>query len=830
MKNQPATTICPPACIALAARLRIACPARLPLLLLLLMLPAVAQAQDYTYTTNAGAITITGYHGSGGAVTIPSTITGLPVTSIGYRAFYANASLTNVTIGAGVTNIGLWALGGCPHLGTITADPLNPAYGSVAGVLFDKSQTTLVAYPGGQAGTYTIPSSVTNIGAGAFNGAIYPTGVAIPNSVTTIGDTAFSQCESVATAAIPDSVTSIGQGAFIQCDGLTNITIGAGVTNIGLGPFEYCFSLAVITVDAFNPAYSSVAGVLFDKSHATLIAYPLGSGAGTYTTYTVPSGVTNILAGAFLYSGYLTSVIIPSSVTSLGDEAFNSCDMLERVYFQGNAPSLGVNVFYYDPSAVAYYVAGTTNWGAMLGDLPTVVWDPLVPFNYTTNGGAITITGYIGYDGAATVPSKITGLPVTGIGYEAFWGSITLTNITIGDEVTSIGFSAFAACPSLAAITADPLNPAYSSMGGVLFNTSRATLVAYPEGNAAGTYTIPSSVTNIGAGAFSGSVNLTSVTIPNNVTRIEDYGFESCTSLTSVTIPDSVTSIGNSAFDNCSSLTNITIGNGVTSIGSWAFLNTKLTSATIGASVRSIGDHAFDYTGLTSVIIPRSVTYIGDYAFASCAILSGVYFLGDAPSLGGASVFLSDNIATLYYLPGTTNWGSQFGYRPTLLWNPQVQTSGPGFGVRTNRFGFNITGTSNLVIVVEACTSLAHPTWSPVRTNTLTGGASYFSDPHWTNYPARFYRIWNPMAVSPATAPWNAQVQTGDASFGVRTNQFGFTITGTSGLVVVVEACANLASPAWSPVRTNTLTGGSSYFSDPQWTDYPARLYRLRSP
>lgn len=66
-----------------------------------------------------------------------------------------------------------------------------------------------------------------------------------------------------------------------------------------------------------------------------------------------------------------------------------------------------------------------------------------------------------------------------------------------------------------------------------------------------------------------------------------------------------------------------------------------------------------------------------------------------------------------------------------------------------------------------------------------------------------------------------------DASFGVRTNQFGFTITGTSNLVIVVEASTNLAGPAWYPLQTNTLAGGSSYFSDPQWSNYSARFYRL---
>jgi hypothetical protein len=46
----------------------------------------------------------------------------------------------------------------------------------------------------------------------------------------------------------------------------------------------------------------------------------------------------------------------------------------------------------------------------------------------------------------------------------------------------------------------------------------------------------------------------------------------------------------------------------------------------------------------------------------------------------------------------------------------------------------------------------------------------------------------------------------------------------------VVEACTDFANPVWTPVGTNTLTRGSSYFSDPQWAEHPARLYRLRSP
>jgi len=97
--------------------------------------------------------------------------------------------------------------------------------------------------------------------------------------------------------------------------------------------------------------------------------------------------------------------------------------------------------------------------------------------------------------------------------------------------------------------------------------------------------------------------------------------------------------------------------------------------------------------------------------------------------------------ATIYHLPGTTGWGPVFGGRPAVLWNPQVLTTGARFGVKTNRFGFNITATNNFTVVVEASPSLVNPTWTPLTTNTLTSGSLYFSDSQWTNYPTRFYRL-----------------------------------------------------------------------------------------
>ena len=112
--------------------------------------------------------------------------------------------------------------------------------------------------------------------------------------------------------------------------------------------------------------------------------------------------------------------------------------------------------------------------------------------------------------------------------------------------------------------------------------------------------------------------------------------------------------------------------------------------------------------------------------------LTGVYFQGNAPSLG-SYVFYGDNNATVYYLPGTTGWEfAVLSGRPTALWflpNPLILNGDPSFGVRTNRFGFIISWATNISVVVEACTNFANPVWQPVQTNTLTGGSCYFSDP-----------------------------------------------------------------------------------------------------
>jgi hypothetical protein len=245
---------------------------------------------------------------------------------------------------------------------------------------------------------------------------------------------------------------------------------------------------------------------------------------------------------------------------------------------------------------------------------------------------------------------------------------------------------------------------------------------------------------------FCSCTSLTNIAVPDSVTSIGASAFASCSSLTTAAIGNGVTTIPSSAFYYCTDLTSVTIPNSVTYIGDEAFFGcARLSDIAIPSSVSSIGAGAFELcTSLSRITIPSRVTNLANLAFAYCSRLKGVYFSGNAPSLGGSGVFSGATNATVYYLPGTTGWGSTLGGRRTARWLPQVQTSDGNFGVRTNQFGFNITWASGMVVVVEACADLANPTWIPVSTNTLTDGTSNFSDANWTNYPARFYRLRSP--------------------------------------------------------------------------------------
>ena len=563
-------------------------------------------------------------------------------------------------------------------------------------------------------------------------------------------------------------VTAIADGAF-DGSSISSVSISSNITSIADDAFLDCTSLTNVVVDAQNTNYNSSNGVLFNHGLGTLVLYPAGLAGSAYG---IPTSVTNLGYFAFSYCPSLSSVTISNGVSGIGNFVFFSCIKLASVTISATVTNIGSSAFYncleltnltvnalnptygstngvlfnhplttlilYPPGIVngSYAVPdGVTNIGNYAfqdcDNLTNVTLSPELAsigqqtFSGSTNLTGITIPGSVvsigsdAFDNCTRLASLILSNGVASIGQQAFGNCTSLTNVIIPQSLTNIGDTAFEYCTSLTNITVDPANTAYSSLNGVLFNYPQTRLIQYPAGQTRTSYAIPGSVTDIGDYAFYYS-DLSEATIPDTVTNIEPGAFEYDTNLAGITIPASVTAIGAFAFFNCSSLGNLIISNGVTTIGANAF--------GLCAS-------------LTSITIPASVTAIGDYAFQSCGALTNAYFEGNAVYDDG-TIFSSDS-GTVYYLPGTTGWGATFGGLPTAELSsgppPPIFLNSPG--LHGNQFGFTISWATNLPAIVEACTNLENPVWLPIQTNSITGGTFDFTDPAWTNFPTRYYRV-----------------------------------------------------------------------------------------
>ena len=228
--------------------------ATLPLVVLLALVSwASGQITDgqWTYVIEDGGATIT-ESTAAGDVTIPSELGGYVVKKVGRNfvpVFLSGSQVTSVNIPASVTSF--WdAFGGLTGLTSISIGSASATYSSIDGALFNKTATTLLLYPFGKQGSYTIPTNVTSIGELAFANCTGLTSVNIPNSVTSIEDYAFFECTGLISVNIPNSVTSMGDGAFFGCTGLTSVNIPNSVTRIRVSAFAGCTGLTSVNIGA----------------------------------------------------------------------------------------------------------------------------------------------------------------------------------------------------------------------------------------------------------------------------------------------------------------------------------------------------------------------------------------------------------------------------------------------------------------------------------------------------------------------------------------------------------------------------------------------------
>jgi len=424
----------------------------------ILFLAASPTQAQFTYLTNNGAIIITGYVGPTGPVTIPATISGLPVTTISGPSFQ-NKGITSVALPATVTNIQPGEFAPNTSLTAFTVDSANPVFSSAGGVLFDKTQTTLFEYPPGLGGGYIVPGSVTTIGNSAFAACYYLSGVTMSNNVTTIGAEAF---------------------AF--CFGLTSLAIPAGVTGIEPGAFLNCHSLTAFTVDTNNAFYSSLGGVLFDKNQATLITFPVGLSG----SYAVPVGVTAIGPDAFFLCVNLTSVTMPASVTTLDDQAFGDCFGLTSITLGSGVSQISTSAFggctqlsaiNVDPANLFFSSIGGVVYDKNQATL--VRFPPGYQGSYATPASVTRVAPYAAEDCALAALTLTAG--VTNLGDIAFQGCGNLTNVTLRSPVTSMGIVVFGNCPKLTTVI---IHGTVGSFGLDAFVYSSSLTGVYFTGNA----------------------------------------------------------------------------------------------------------------------------------------------------------------------------------------------------------------------------------------------------------------------------------------------------------------------------------------------------------
>lgn len=225
-----------------------------------------------------------------------------PENAIPMAAFQGNKNITSIVIPNSTDSLSYWAFSG--FKGNINVNENNIHFSSLDGVLYNKSKTKLYRCPVSKSGIYTVPSTVIYIGHDAFGSCQLLTKIELPKSLSYIDRYAFSGCSGLLSFFIPESVSFIEEDALFEYKGDCNF--------------------GQIEVDAQNKFFSSLDGILYDKTKTKLIICPkLKKGS-----FAIPETVISIENKAFLACEELTDIVIPSSVKAIGRRAFDGCTKL----------------------------------------------------------------------------------------------------------------------------------------------------------------------------------------------------------------------------------------------------------------------------------------------------------------------------------------------------------------------------------------------------------------------------------------------------------------------------------------------------------------------
>ena len=254
--------------------------------------------------------------------------------SVGEYAFYGCKNLSTVGLNDNVEEVASSAFDRCGSLASIQVSPDNETLASIDGVLFRKSDRSLLRCPEG------------------FSGALYHG----PDGILAIGPGAFKGCESLSKVTVPEGVVSVGEFAFSACGTLASVSLPSTVKDIGSSPFSNCPRLEEIAVPGKGQLVT-VGGALVDTRASRLICLPAGRGD---TVFEVPERIASIGDGAFSCCSSLLSVSLPDSLESIGSRAFESCSGLESVYVPKAVTAIGDKAFFKCSALEFVTVEGTS--------------------------------------------------------------------------------------------------------------------------------------------------------------------------------------------------------------------------------------------------------------------------------------------------------------------------------------------------------------------------------------------------------------------------------------------------------------------------------------